>query len=130
MTGETSTGRTGELIACAVLEELGADPVLLRTDGYDIAARWKTTWHRVEVKAASSISKGRNTYQFHTGKGSKKKSVLIADACDIVALVALPERRVLFWPVEEVRTVTVRLPAGHFTPENERESWANVVGLE
>ena len=92
--------------------------------GYDIAACSDDRWLRVQVKATAGKAKdGR--FQFATRRHNAIP--LTIKDCDIVALVAMPLRLVLFRNVKMIRGKSTKLPPAKFTPEAERFSWEQAI---
>lgn len=90
-----------------------------------VAFAYDYTW-RIQVKASQLKSHNRNQgYQFCVAKGLKPKISLTEEDCDIVALVSIPQERVLFAPVSRFKDVkTKRLAPSDFEPEDlEVLSW-------
>lgn len=121
-----SIGAAGELLVRAVLESIGVYTSLAPPGiGYDIAAYAQDHWVRVQVKATSVISKdGR--YEFKTHRRPNRGPLTRAD-CDVVALVALPLRVVLFRNVRVVRGVTFKLSPSKFRSEFEVSGWEQAI---
>jgi len=113
---EIETGRVGEIICLLRLSKMGIQSEIVNLGTSDILSfAYDYTW-RVQVKGSNikgnkSASDARSLgYQFCVSKGLKPKRPLTQEDCDIVALVAIPQERVLFVPVSHFKeTKTKRL---------------------
>lgn len=92
-------GRAGEYLVCSSLELLGFQSALVNAQGFDVLM-FEDEAYRVEVKSAKS--KVGNRYKFATSTGSGSKKIMSPDDCDIVALVALDERMIVFRDVVQI----------------------------
>ena len=93
-------GRAGEYLVCSSLELLGFQSALVNAQGFDVLMLEDSEAYRVEVKSAKS--KVGNRYKFATSTGSGSKKMMSPDDCDIVALVALDERMIVFRDVMQI----------------------------
>ena len=130
---EVETGRIGELICLLRLSKLGIEAEIVNLGTSDIVAfAYDYTW-RIQVKASNVKENGGNGkspgYQFCVSKGGRDKQSLGPTDCDIVALVAVPQERVLFAPVSRFDGVkTKRYKPHDFYHHNlEYDSWAECM---
>ena len=123
----TSIGRAGAHFCAAALQRLGVQCTISQQDGYDLVA-FVPTPVRVEVKTSAGLYKSNGEiYQFGTNRGSNKKLLLNSEHADVVALVALPERAVLFKNVEDIVAMQTRIRASEFCGDNEAKSWLRAI---
>jgi len=132
---EIETGRIGEVICLLRLAKMGIESEIVNLGTSDILSfAYDYTW-RIQVKS-SQIKGNRGShdtrspgYQFCVSKGLKPKRSLTEEDCDIVALVGIPQERVIFAPVSAFRdTKTKRLkPADYLEPNVEWSSWAGCM---
>ena len=95
-------GKAGEFLVCSVLELLGHQTAICNGQGFDLLMFDEDgETYRVEVKSARTKQSQR--YKFATATGSASKKLLSPDDCDIVALVALDEKMVIFRDVMQVK---------------------------
>ena len=95
-------GKAGEFLVCSVLELLGHQTAICNGQGFDLLMFDDDgETYRVEVKSARTKQSKR--YKFATATGSASKKLLSPDDCDIVALVALDEKMVIFKDVMQVK---------------------------
>ena len=95
-------GKAGEFLVCSVLELLGHQTAICNGQGFDLLMFDDDgETYRVEVKSARTKQSQR--YKFATATGSASKKLLSPDDCDIVALVALDEKMVIFRDVMQVK---------------------------
>jgi len=94
-------GKAGEFLVCSALELMGHQTAICNGQGFDLLMFDDDgETYRVEVKSAKS--KVGNRYKFATATGSGSKKLLSPDDADIVALVALDERMILFRDVVQI----------------------------
>lgn len=123
----TDVGRAGDFIAAAALSRMGVQNVISQQTGFDLAA-FVPSPIRIEVKTASKrSSENDEMYAFMTSRGTTKKIKLTPETADVCCLVALPERCALFFRISEITGSNTRIRAENFTPENETQSWLDVV---
>ena len=116
---EITVGRIGELICCLRLEEIGIPNEIAHINGFDIAAHYKSKLIRVQVKARSvPDTRRKNVYMFTTSIGAKRKIALTRKECDVIGLVAIPEKQVIFMPVKRKVNVTARIKISDFKKKN------------
>jgi len=103
-------GKIGEHIACAIIEQIGYRANIVNQTGFDLVFfdDNNLSW-RVEVKSCSTRERTQPRWMFMTSKGSGAKKLLSEDDCDIVALVAIDERRVCFRHVRQLKNKRTRL---------------------
>ena len=120
-------GRAGDFIAAAALSRMGVQNVISQQPGFDLVA-FVPEPIRIEVKTASKrSSENNNLFAFMTSRGTSKKIRLTSHTADICCLVALPERCALFKLIDDITGTNTRIRAEKFTPENETQSWLDVM---
>lgn len=129
MRNESTIGQVGEHLTAAVLLDLGVQTMVSPTQGCDLLAYCGRRFWRVEVKTTTCTESGNGKiYRWATSKGSKNKVKLDGQECDIVALVAWPQRRVFFRHVDKVRrTLSTRLSVNRFVDGCERATWMEAI---
>lgn len=126
---QIEAGRIGEVICLLRLAKMGIQSEIVNLGTSDIVSfAYDYTW-RIQVKA-SHIKQNRKgssstSYQFCVSKGGNQKHGLTEEDCDIVALVGIPQERVLFAPVSSFKEAkTKRLkPLDFMEPDIEWKSW-------
>jgi hypothetical protein len=101
-------GTAGELYTAFELTMMGMECDLVKQDGTDVVVIKGDGVHvaqRVEVKTCTYID--RNYYNFTISKGGEKRPYTKED-CDIIALVALQERKIQFLPVSKVTKIKTK----------------------
>ena len=125
---EIEAGRIGEVICLLRLAKMGiqSEIVNLGTSdiisfAYDRAWRIQVKSSHIKINRKGSLS---SSYQFAVSKGKTKEPLTHKD-CDIVALVGIPQERVLFAPVSDLKQhKTKRLkPVNFMNPDCEWLSW-------
>jgi hypothetical protein len=125
---EVAVGQAGEWIAAAALIELGVQVMVSPTEGADLLAYSGDRYFRIEVKTANTLERrDRTLYRFSTGRGAKVKKIITSETCDIVALVSLPERRVIFRNVGAITSKSTRLSKNRFIEGCEKQSWEEAI---
>lgn len=123
---EIEAGRVGEIICLLRLAKMGIQSEIVNLGTSDIISfAYDYTW-RIQVKASQlKRNKSRVGYQFCVAKGLNPKQSLTQEDCDIVALVGIPQERVLFAPVSRFQDIkTKRLkPLDFMEKELEWNSW-------
>ena len=134
VSGETRTGLIGEHIACAaVLSMPGVNGAsLCQQDMVDMIAWDDVGYLRIQVKSCRirhESDKRAPTYHFNYGAGLKKKKAA-RGSYDIIASVAIDQRRVLFTALDEVKAISKRINPRHFdNPDIEIDSWRNALAV-
>jgi len=132
---EIEAGRIGEVICLLRLAKMGIQSEIVNLGTSDIISfAYDYTW-RIQVKGSqlkgNKGTKDRHSpgYQFCVSKGLSPKKPLTQEDCDIVALVAVPQERVLFVPVSSFKEVkTKRLkPLDFLEKELEWNSWVECM---
>lgn len=131
-------GTVAEFLACAALAEMGYVVHHVPSAGYDVICDADGTLIRVQVKGVSR-SEGR-LYRTscsieHGSKaigGNLRKRIrvpLTSKHCDVIALVAIDRRRVLFLSVDDVSVSgTLACAVSDFAhPDAERISWLRAI---
>ena len=104
--------------------ELGVQTMWSPVDGCDLLC-YDHSFYRVEVKTASDTEAARpKMFRWGTCRGSKKKVMVTTQHCDVVALVALPLRRVVFRNTKQITGKNTRLAASRFVDGCEAMTWA------
>jgi len=130
---EIEAGRIGEVICLLRLAKMGIESEIVNLGTSDIVSfAYGYTW-RIQVKASQIKPNGGNSrspgYQFCVSKGLNPKRSLTEEDCDIVALVGIPQERVLFAPVSAFKGIkTKRLkPLDFLEPDVEWASWCECM---
>lgn len=126
---EIEAGRIGEVICLLRLAKMGIQSEIVNLGTSDIISfAYDRTW-RIQVKAShikQNHKKSSSTgYQFSVSKGGGQKRGLTEEDCDIVALVGIPQERVLFAPVSRfagMKTKRIK-PIKFMEPDVEWKSW-------
>ena len=123
---EKLIGTAGELFTAFELTMLGIECDLIKQDGTDVVAvkgDGILMAQRIEVKTSTYVDK-KKCYSFSTSKGKPKRPYTKYD-CDIIALVALPERNIQFIPVESIPGVTKKVHVDTFEYDKDliKRSW-------
>jgi len=121
------TGRIGDLLAAAIIEQLGGSVAVVNRPGHDLIVLFENRWLRVEVKSTAGLDKHKRCFTWRTSTGSKAKHYLSADHCDVVALVAISRRKAAFVHVSDARAKTTHLFLQKFEQIDERETWLAAV---
>ena len=103
---EILTGRIGEFIAAAVIEQMGWQTAFCQQQGVDLICWDQSTYLRVQVKASTYHRERYGKLQWHFGMGGKKRKPT-PDDYDLAALVSVPQRRVWFKPITDVTVLTI-----------------------
>lgn len=128
---EIEAGRIGEVICLLRLAKMGIQSEIVNLGTSDIISfAYDYTW-RIQVKASQLKKRYKNAtgYQFCISKGLKPKRSLTEEDCDIVALVGIPQERVLFAPVscfKEVKTKRLK-PLDFMEKDLEWKSWVECM---
>ena len=81
-------------------------------------------FYRVEVKTAGARDLSRPTmFRWATSRGSRNKRRVTIQHCDVIALVALPLRKVVFRNTKSITGKNTSLSASHFVDGCERATW-------
>jgi hypothetical protein len=121
-------GQAGEYLAAAILIEMEIQTMVSPTAGADLLAFDCGRHWRIEVKTANKLEeRDRTLFYFGTARGSRVKTKVTNETCDILALVALPFRRVIFRHVNEITSKSTRLSKNRFVEGCERESWTKAI---
>lgn len=124
MKTEVVVGQAGEYLVASVFYEMGVQCVVAPTQGFDLVAFDNGEVYRVEVKTASkNYAIKKSLFSFSTSRGSKSKKRISAETCDVLALVALPLRRVFFINTKTLTGKNKRLSQSRFVQGCEEESW-------
>jgi hypothetical protein len=123
---EKLIGTAGELFTAFELTMLGVECDLIKQDGTDVVAvkgDGVFMAQRIEVKTATYVDK-KKCYSFSTSKGNPKRHYTKLD-CDIIALVALPQRKIQFMSVESLPGVTKKVHVNTFEHDKDliKRSW-------
>lgn len=133
----TAAGLVGEAIAMASILQKGWGCAMAQTDFIDLICWSKQTGEKylVQVKSCQvSRSDKRDKLNFHTGIGGvkvgniKKKRLPTKHDYDILALVSVEHRSVLFYPIYSVDKCKMTRYSNMFTdPEYEYDTWHNTI---
>ena len=126
---EKIVGNAGENLTVFKLSMLGYAASTVKQDGVDIAVvggKDLLVAQRVEVKTILEDDKdGR--FSFLICKGKDRRCYTRSE-CDIIALAALSEEKVLFFPVESFTTkMSITLTRNDFYSPSEKNQWAEVL---
>jgi Holliday junction resolvase-like predicted endonuclease len=106
-------GKAGEFLVCSALEMMGYQTAICNGQGFDLLMFDDYgEAYRVEVKSCKTKSNQR--YKFMTATGSGSKKLLSPDDCDIVALVALDEKMIIFMDVMQIKHKKTTVNIGRF----------------
>ena len=97
-------GKAGELLVSSVLELMGYQTAICNGQGFDLlmfGGEAGNETYRVEVKSCQTRISQR--YKFMTSSGSASRKIVSPNDCDIVALVALDERMIVFRDVMQIK---------------------------
>lgn len=123
---EVRTGKIGEVLCLLRLTQLGLQADIVQSGTTDILVFDGPKLWRIQVKA-SHLKQNKNSmgYQFSTCKGGGAKTSLTRQDCDILACVAVPVERVLFFPVDQIHNCkTKRFKIKDFEQEDlEQATW-------
>lgn len=129
MMTNTMRGLVGEFFCLGSIASMGWRVSHCAQDKID-AVCWHdedpASFYRVQVKS-SLLHKHKGDYHFHLGTGLKK-NLPSRDDYDILALVAVDQRRCAYFPVLSIRQKTKRFTPAYFnTPDLEEESWHRAI---
>lgn len=123
---EVRTGKIGEVLCLLRLTQLGLQADIVQSGTTDILVFDGPKLWRIQVKA-SHLKQNKSSigYQFSTCKGGGAKTPLTRQDCDILACVAVPVERVLFFPVDQILNCkTKRFKIKDFEQEDlEQATW-------
>jgi len=134
MTSATKTGLIGEHIALSsILLIDGFSAAHTPMDKVDIIAWDNIGSLRIQVKASSfRLAKNNSSHKqfcYNVGVGGKKRMPTKEDF-DILAFVAIDERKCFFRSVQCLKKISYRIDRGFFyTPDIEFESWQKAVSI-
>jgi len=133
----TAAGLVGEAIAMAAKLQKGWGCAMAQTDFVDLICWSKKTGEKylVQVKSCQvSRSDKQNKLSFHTGIGGvkvgrvKKKRLPTKNDYDILVLVSVEHRSVLFYPIYSVNQCKMTRYSHMFTdPELEYDTWHKTI---
>ena len=129
MYNAVNSGKIGELICMVRLMKLGVTCELVHMGTTDIIAQTADGLIRVQVKASQfKRNKNGSGYHFSLAYGGKKRP-LTDENCDVVALVALDQERVIFKRVGCLKgQLTKRfLPQKFDRDDLEARSWEKCI---
>tara|TARA_B110000285_G_C15121423_1_gene617405 strand:- start:107 stop:565 length:459 start_codon:yes stop_codon:yes gene_type:complete len=123
-------GTAGELFTAFELTMIGVQCDLVKQDGTDVVAikgNKVLLAQRIEVKTSTYVDE-KKCYSFSVSKGGKKRRYTKED-CDIIALVALPERKIQFISVGLIRGITKKVHINTFRNDTDliSRSWDNAL---
>ena len=120
------TGDIGEHVCAVCLLEMGIDCKIVNVGTTDILATVDDAFIRIQVKGSgfhtrSDVKNGTPYYHFSTALGLKKEAITHKH-CDVVALVALDIKRIIFsMPILKVSTRRKR--PDYESPTLEKDTW-------
>ena len=120
------TGDIGEYICAICLLEMGVDCKIINVDATDILATINNTFLRIQVKGSyhhfrKDVKNGTTFYHFSTALGLKKEPIT-SKHCDIIALVALDIKRIIF-TLPILKTSTRRRRKDYKSSTIEKDTW-------
>jgi len=123
-------GTAGELFTAFELTMMGVQCDLIKQDGTDVVAvkgNKVLLAQRIEVKTSTYVDE-KKCYSFSVSKGGKKRRYTKED-CDIIALVALPERTIQFFSVGSISGITKKVHINTFRNDKDiiSSSWDNAL---
>ena len=123
-------GTAGELFTAFELTMIGVQCDLIKQDGTDVVAVKGKNVHlaqRIEVKTSTYVD-DKKCYSFSTSKGGQKRAYTKQD-CDIIALVALPERKIQFISVGSHKGMTKKVHVNTFRNDDNliKKSWDDAL---
>jgi len=126
------TGDIGEYICAICLLEMGVDCKIINVDATDILATIDDNFVRVQVKGSyhhsrNDVKNGTPFYHFSTALGLKKEPIT-SKHCDIIALVALDIKRIIF-TLPILKTSTRRRRKDYKSSTIEKDTWAECIKL-
>jgi hypothetical protein len=129
----TTTGLQGEFITLAAILDLGWKAGHAPMDGVDVIAWSGNDFMRVQVKSArlrKQRDRGALTYHHQLGSGRDKKTRPDQRVYDILARVAIDQRRVFFVAACGVNKLSERRsPEFYAQHDLEESSWLRAVEI-
>lgn len=126
MNNALQKGDIGEYVCAICLLEMGVDCKIVNVGATDILATINNKFIRVQVKSSyhhnrNDVKNGTPFYRFSTALG-KNKTPITKEHCDIVALVALDIKKVIFSaPLNKASTKRIR--SKFLIPNVEKDTW-------
>jgi len=117
MLSELDTGKIGEYICALRMLKSGISCQIANFEALDIIAYHEDRLIRIQVKSSTLKKNGSaplNGYQFNLGIGGKQKRVMTSADCDVIALVAIEQEQVIFYPQDRLPQKTKRLSPKRF----------------
>ena len=127
MITETTVGLIGEYLTAASLLQMGWRVSLAAQDKVDLVAWSGKEFIRVQCKSSSVRQNGKNAYGYHfqLGSGSKRKILPKVTDYDMLACIAVDQRRIVFFATEQVQQYTKRFTYRYFNNPNVEEDSFN-----
>lgn len=126
---EVTTGRIGELLAAAIIENLGWQTALCQQSGVDLILWKDNLFYRCQVKSSGFHKDKPNSVQFHFGIGGKKR-LPTKNEYDLACLVSVEQRRAFFLPIFSINQTTMRRSRRFFeNPDLERDTFDRAIGV-
>ena len=129
----TTTGLQGEYIALAAILDLGWKAGHAPMDGVDVIAWQGNDFMRVQVKSArlrKQRDRGALTYHHQLGSGRDKKTRPDQRVYDILARVAIDQRRVYFAAASSINKLSERRSPEFYDKYGlEESSWQRAVEI-
>ena len=113
MLSPTQIGRAAEFWVCYVLQMNGIECYHVNSETDVIATLASGRLIRIEVKAATTVKRGKNIYQFFASKTNNS---------DWYALVALDMGLMIFMPVSDIKTKVITVRRSAFTDQRQAET--------
>jgi hypothetical protein len=115
-------------LTAAAVEACGWQCIFTPAEGFDLVATREARFVRIQVKSCATLEKN-GSYRFWVAHGTSRKKIYTTSEADIVALVAIPLRRVYFKPTVQLTTSTIRMKAEDFQGEVETETWTTATSI-
>lgn len=126
---EVVTGRIGELLAAAIIEDLGWQTALCPQSGVDLIIWKDDRFYRCQVKSSQFRRDKPNGVQFNFGVGAKKRLPSKSEY-DLACLVSVEQRRAFFLPIFSINQVTMRRTRRFFeNPNLESDTFERAIGV-
>jgi hypothetical protein len=107
-------GKAGEFLVCSALEMMGYQTAICNGQGFDLLCFSSDDGEAYRIEVKSCKTKSNQRYKFMTATGSGSKKLLSPNDCDIVALVALDEKMIIFKDVMQIRHKKTTVNIGEF----------------
>lgn len=126
---QVTTGRIGELLAAAIIEDLGWQTAMCQQSGVDLIIWKDALFYRCQVKSSTFRKDKPNGVQFNFGLGATKRLPNKLDY-DLACLVSVEQRRAFFLPIFSINQTTMRRTRNFFNnPDLEQKSFETAIGV-